>query len=80
MKTVVALLIVSHDTSQNLVKILACITKAKAENASLIVFPEIFTVLAPASSIVKPADIAESLDRQIFCPCPCRCDKNTAST
>lgn len=62
MRTAIAQLIVSRDKQQNLDKILTCIAKAKAENADLVVFPEISMVLVPADGSVKHAEIAELLD------------------
>lgn len=62
MKTAVAQLVISPDKHQNLGRILSFISKAKAESADLVIFPEIAMATVPKNSPVKHADIAEPLD------------------
>lgn len=62
MKIAAAQLSASHDKQHNLDKILACIAKAKTENADLVVFPEAAMAVIDKNRGVKPAEIAEPLD------------------
>ncbi|RCL01781.1 MAG: putative amidohydrolase [Candidatus Tokpelaia sp. JSC085] len=62
MKIAAVQMIVSHDKQRNLEKILSYITKAKSENADLVVFPEASMAVITQDSIMRYADIAESID------------------